>query len=116
MNELNIHSCEYFLKELTKLSIHPNCVRHTDNFKLNEKMLLVVNCDSDIFLHPMIRSLYNKVNQEEFTLCIFDNSWSAKFNEDIYFNYGFNNILIILGQLNLMKTFISIMVSIISYS
>lgn len=93
MGELNIHSCEYFLKELTKLSIHPNCVRHTDNFKLNEKMLLVVNCDSDIFLHPMIRSLYNKVNQEEFTLCIFDNSWSAKFNEDIYFNYGFNNIL-----------------------
>ena len=93
MNELNIHSCEYFLKELTKLSIHPNCVRHTDNFKLNEKMLLVVNCDSDIFLHPMIRSLYKNVNQNEFTLCIFDNSWSAKFNEDIYFNYGFNNIL-----------------------
>ena len=93
MNELNIKSFDSFLQKDSKIEIHPNCIRHTNDFKMKEKMLLVVNCDSDIFLHPMIRSLYNKVNQEEFTLCIFDNSYSAKFNEDIYFNYGFNNIL-----------------------
>ena len=93
MNELNIKSFHSFLQKESKIEIHPNCIRHTDDFKMKEKMLLVVNCDSDIFLHPMIRSLYKNVNQEEFTLCIFDNSYSAKFNEDIYFNYGFNNIL-----------------------
>lgn len=94
MNELNINTFEYYLeKPKTKLEIHPNCVRHTDKFKMKDKMLLVVNCDSDIFLHPMIRSLYKNVNQDDFTFCIFDNSYSAKFNEDIYFNYDFNNIL-----------------------
>lgn len=93
MNKLNINTAEFYLPNKQKLEIIPNCVRHTDDFKLNEKMLLVVNCDSDIFLHPMIRSLYKNVNQSDFTLCIFDNSYSAKFNEDIYFNYGFNNIL-----------------------
>lgn len=93
MNELNIKSFDSFLQKDSKIEIHPNCIRHTDDFKMKEKMLLVVNCDSDIFLHPMIRSLYKNVNQNDFTLCIFDNSYSAKFNEDIYFNYGFNNIL-----------------------
>jgi len=93
MNELNIKSFDSFLQKDSKIEIHPNCIRHTNDFKMKEKMLLVVNCDSDIFLHPMIRSLYKNVNQDDFTLCIFDNSYSAKFNEDIYFNYGFNNIL-----------------------
>lgn len=93
MNKLNIKSFDSFLQKDSKIEIHPNCIRHTDDFKMKEKMLLVVNCDSDIFLHPMIRSLYKNVNQDDFTLCIFDNSYSAKFNEDIYFNYGFNNIL-----------------------
>lgn len=92
MNELTIKSFDCFLQN-EKIEIHPNCIRHTDDFKMKEKVLLVVNCDSDIFLHPMIRSLYKNVNQDDFTLCIFDNSYSAKFNEDIYFNYGFNNIL-----------------------
>ena len=93
MNELTIKSFDCFLQKESKIEIHPNCIRHTDDFKMKEKVLLVVNCDSDIFLHPMIRSLYKNVNQDDFTLCIFDNSYSAKFNEDIYFNYGFNNIL-----------------------
>ena len=93
MNELTIKSFDCFLQNESKIEIHPNCIRHTDDFKMKEKVLLVVNCDSDIFLHPMIRSLYKNVNQDDFTLCIFDNSYSAKFNEDIYFNYGFNNIL-----------------------
>lgn len=93
MNELTIKSFDCFLQKESKIEIHPNCIRHTDDFKMKEKVLLVVNCDSDIFLHPMIRSLYKNVNQDYFTLCIFDNSYSAKFNEDIYFNYGFNNIL-----------------------
>lgn len=93
MNELNIKSFDCFLQKDSKIEIHPNCIRHTNDFKLKEKVLLVVNCDSDIFLHPLIRSLYKNVNQDDFTLCIFDNSYSAKFNEDIYFNYGFNNIL-----------------------
>ena len=93
MNELNIKPFDCFLQKESKIEIHPNCIRHTDDFKMKEKMLLVVNCDSDIFLHPMIRSLYKNVNQDDFTFCIFDNSYSAKFKEDIYFNYGFNNIL-----------------------
>ena len=93
MNELTIKSFDCFLQKESRIEIHPNCIRHTNDFKMKEKVLLVVNCDSDIFLHPMIRSLYKNVNQDDFTLCIFDNSYSAKFNEDIYFNYGFNNIL-----------------------
>ena len=93
MNELTIKSFDCFLQNESKIEIHPNCIRQTDDFKMKEKVLLVVNCDSDIFLHPMIRSLYKNVNKDDFTLCIFDNSYSAKFNEDIYFNYGFNNIL-----------------------
>lgn len=92
MNELNILNAESFI-QLNKIKIHPYCMKHTNKFELKKKVLLVATCDSDIFLHPLIRSLYKNVNQEEFTLCIFDNSWSAKFNEDIYFNYGFNNIL-----------------------
>jgi hypothetical protein len=104
MNDLNILSAESFIHLVNKIKIHPNCIKHSDNFKLKDKVLLVANCDSDLFLHPMIRSLYKNVNQDEFTLCIFDNSWSAKFNEDIYFNYGFDNILFLDNTINFQIT------------
>ena len=39
MNELNIKSFDSFLQKESKIEIHPNCIRHTDDFKMKEKML-----------------------------------------------------------------------------
>lgn len=64
-----------------------------DDFDFKRNCLLIVNCDSDLFLHPSLRSLYKNVDPSEFSLIVFDNSYSTKFNIDIYNNYGFKNIL-----------------------
>lgn len=31
---------------------------------------MVVNCDSDFFLHPCIRSLFKNTNKDDFTILI----------------------------------------------
>jgi len=91
MNELNIKSAEQFI--LYKLDIKPELIRHSKDFKLKDKLIFVTNANSDLFLHPMIRSLYKNVNKDDFTLCIFDNSWTSRFPEELYFQYGFDNII-----------------------
>lgn len=91
MNELNIKSAEQFISY--KLDIKPELIRHSKDFKLKDKLIFVTNANSDLFLHPMIRSLYKNVNKDDFTLCIFDNSWTSRFPEELYFQYGFDNII-----------------------
>ena len=91
MNELNIKSAEQFISY--KLNIKPELIRHSKDFKLKDKLIFVTNANSDLFLHPMIRSLYKNVNKDDFTLCIFDNSWTSRFPEELYFQYGFDNII-----------------------
>ena len=95
MNELNLKDINYFNMVEKWESIPPYCFRKSKNFKFNKNALLIINCDSDLFLHPCIRSLYKNVNQNDFSLIIFDNSNSTKFNIDLYIEYGFNNIFYI---------------------
>lgn len=95
MNELDIKSNEYYNIVECFNNIPHYCIRPEKQVKFRKNVLLIINCDSDLFLHHTIRSLYNKTNKDDFTLVIFDNSNSTRFNIDIYSNYGFDNIFYI---------------------
>lgn len=97
MNNLNFLKAEEFLPatKLENITVHPNCIVSSKNFKWNKTVIATANCDSDIFLHPYLRSLYKQTSQDDFSLVIFDNSFSTKFNADIYINHGFKNIFFI---------------------
>lgn len=69
------------------------CVRQFSDFDFKRNCILIVNCDSDLFLHPCLRSLYKNVSPSDFSLIIFDNSFNTYINIELYKNYGFNNIL-----------------------
>ncbi len=95
MNELDIKSVnEYSIMECFN-NIPPYCFRPDKNVVLKKNALLIINCDSDLFLHPALRSLYKNTNKDDYSLVIFDNSNSTRFNIDIYLNYGFDNIFYI---------------------
>ena len=81
------------LNNLYNENIPDYCIRKSKDFKFNKNVILIVNCDSDLFLHPCIKSLYKIANEDDFSLVVFDNSNSTKFNIDIYMNYGFKNII-----------------------
>ena len=97
MNNLNVLKAEEFLPatKLENITIHPNCIVSSKNFKWKKTVIATANCDSDIFLHPYLRSLYKQTSQDDFSLVIFDNSFTTKFNSAIYTNYGFENIFFI---------------------
>lgn len=95
MNELNIKDVNYFNMVEKWESIPPYCFRFSPDFQFKKNALLIINCDSDLLLHPCLRSLYKHTNQDDFSLIVFDNSNSTKFNIDLYINFGFKNIFYI---------------------
>lgn len=96
MNELSIQSVEEICyNEVTydslkyDFNIPKGYIWHTKDFVLKDKIVMVVNCDSDFFLHPCIRSLFKNTNKDDFTLIVFDNSYVNKANIKLYHHYRF---------------------------